>query len=281
MQTVNKLPAIGHVGEQVLLKASTGTAIAPFPIPGVYTCDPTQTDSPTYPWVWGVPTGTPGVELLSVNVALTSAQLRALRATPITLVAAPGSGKMIMPVSAVITIIPGTVPYDASAGGDLMLMWGSKQFATSHSPTALKAILEQTVNSTIIFDLSTIVSQIDTRANLNNVALLLKNSGAGEYNIGPINASALNAGGTGYAVNDIGTIDGTAGDAAYIVDSVDAITGAVKTYHLTAAGTKYAIANGVTTTPDPSTPAGSGFKVNITDAGGNGSAFVDLAYMIL
>lgn len=62
-----------------------------------------------------------GVTLLDIrhkDTKITTAQLLALHATPISLVAAPGAGKFLMFLGALAFLKYGTVPYDGIASGE-------------------------------------------------------------------------------------------------------------------------------------------------------------------
>lgn len=70
--------------------------------------------------------GASAVSLYSSIVTLTAAQVKALNATAITLVAAPGAGYFIEPVSLLARLIYGTVAYDGiAAGEDLSFKWAN------------------------------------------------------------------------------------------------------------------------------------------------------------
>lgn len=54
----------------------------------------------------------------SVDVTITTAQVKALFGTPITVVAAPGAGLAVVPIGAVLFLDFGTVAYDGIAAGE-------------------------------------------------------------------------------------------------------------------------------------------------------------------
>lgn len=70
----------------------------------------------------------PGVLLQTTVTALSSAQLLALLGTPVTLVAAPGVGFTIVPISIVIAFFGGSAAY-TDAGGAVSFSVGSASFA--------------------------------------------------------------------------------------------------------------------------------------------------------
>lgn len=55
-------------------------------------------------------------------LALSSAQILALHSTPLEIVPAPGVGKIILPISAVIQYFAGATPYTVNAGDTFMLL---------------------------------------------------------------------------------------------------------------------------------------------------------------
>jgi hypothetical protein len=81
-------------------------------------------------------------------------------------------------------------------------------------------------------------------------------------------ASALNAGGTGYAPNDTFTVSAGNMDATGIVDTVGG-SGTVTAYHITSAGSNYAINVGTPTAQAGAQPGvGTGLTIDISAVGG-------------
>lgn len=67
----------------------------------------------------------PGAGLLSVSGALTNSQIKALHGTPVQLLAAPGSGKIIQIVSTIATMqYGGSNVFTAAAGQTIALSYG-------------------------------------------------------------------------------------------------------------------------------------------------------------
>ena len=116
------------------------------------------------------------------TVELSSANLLALRATPIQVIAAPGAGKFIVIEKAVIFYHPGGAQYNVAGGGDIELLLGSNQpFATACSTN--ENILTQAsecVGNFIVYN----AADYDTLSNMENLALNVKNVGGGEYTTG-------------------------------------------------------------------------------------------------
>jgi len=81
--------------------------------------------------------------------------------------------------------------------------------------------------------------------------------------VGGIDTSVLDDGGSGYAVGDTGTVDTGNFAATYVVDSVSG--GVVVTYTITDPGGGYEVTTGATTEVGGSQPgSGSGFTIDIT-----------------
>ena len=197
---------------------------------------------------------------------LSAAQVVSLATTPITLVSAQGPGTLITPVFITVEYVPGTEIYPQNVA--LNLEWGATGAATvMFTQTGLTSLIAAGCPASVLDDTA-------ENAPLNLVA-------ATSLALGPVATSSLGAGGTLYSVNDTGLITGGGNaDCAYKVLSVDGITGAVITYSITAAGTNYAPANGVTTTADAGT--GSGLTINIlTVTKGDGTLRVTTLYDVI
>lgn len=112
------------------------------------------------------------------EVTVTSAELLALRATPKTLVAAPGTGKLLEFVSAVLLLDAATA-YAENAGGSNL---GVRYNNTTGD------LVSQTIESTGFIDQATdqmtvalpVIDPIVAKAVCENTPLVLHNVGAGE-----------------------------------------------------------------------------------------------------
>jgi hypothetical protein len=72
-----------------------------------------------------------GTETLRAEVTLTAAQVKTLNATPVALVAAPGSGKALVPTLVTVFMDYGSVAYDGiAAGEDLAVKYTDASGAT-------------------------------------------------------------------------------------------------------------------------------------------------------
>jgi hypothetical protein len=128
----------------------------------------------------------PSTTPIYVKRTLTSNEIKALRATPIELVAAPGAGYMIVPVFGFIKYHgDGATAYVCDAGGDLELLLGTNQPFGMACKTN-ENILEQTADNTGSFNMQGIVAFGDfaESATMENLALNIKNVGGAEYTTG-------------------------------------------------------------------------------------------------
>lgn len=85
-----------------------------------------------------------------VTVSLTSAQLLALLATPVTIVPAPGSGFRIVPLLVMIHMLGGTVAY-TDAGGAVSLAAGTANYPLTTNGIFLVTVSPNKRNLTMEF----------------------------------------------------------------------------------------------------------------------------------
>lgn len=121
--------------------------------------------------------------VLRAMVTVTAAELRALRATPKTLVAAPGSGYYLEFVAAHVWLDYGTVAHDApvNAGDDLAFRMtnGSGVIVATQEATGL--VNASADVHTIVQPGSIAVGVAQNVLVVENAALVLHNAGAAEY----------------------------------------------------------------------------------------------------
>ena len=197
--------------------------------------------------------------LLNSTTTLTAAQIRALNTTPVTLVPAPGAGRIVAVDSQVYVYNFGTHAFDSQAIPALFTVYAS-------APLVSLLTLSQTTftQASSQFSFANSVTgppQFAQSVIVNQPVQLLDQA---NYNAGPIITATLGVGGTGYVANDTGTIQQNNNDATYKVLTIGA-GGAVLTFQITGNGTQYVPANGVATATGGAQPGvGTGFTVNIT-----------------
>lgn len=138
-----------------------------------------------------------GTALRSLQLTLTNAQAKAFRATPVTIVAAPGVGKLIVPVTCTISLVyGGTNAFVQGGAGDnfaLKLKDGSGALLMSGG---IGAFTQNTVSafSVMVPGLAAGASSNITKANGDNQPLVVHNPAAAELtgNAGADNTFVLN-----------------------------------------------------------------------------------------
>lgn len=138
-----------------------------------------------------------GSALRSLAFTLTNAQAKSFRATPVTLVAAPGAGRLIVPVACTISLVyGGTNAFVQGGAGDnfsLKLKDGSGALLMSGG---IGAFTQNTTSafSVMVPGLAVGSSSNITKANGDNQPLVLHNQAAAELtgNAGADNTFVLN-----------------------------------------------------------------------------------------
>ena len=115
-------------------------------------------------------------QVWGTKVTLTTAQINALKATPITIVAAQGANTIIELVSVVLTYNYATAAFTVGADEDLVIEYADGTDATASIETA--GFLDQ-VDDEVRFYPSVLTAGADLEASINQ-ALQIKNTGAGE-----------------------------------------------------------------------------------------------------
>lgn len=203
------------------------------------------------------------------SVTLAASQVRTLSSAPVEIVAAPGAGKLALPliVSSKYTFV--SVPYGANADAELLL--GADFF---------EGILLAHLSDADDYAVATLgnASARGATTFANRPLVLASNNDPGDT--GAIATSTLGTGGSGYAIGDTGTVDAGSENATYAVTAVDG-EGAVTAYTLTASGTAYAVADSVGTAVV--TGGGDGaLTINIAEiTPGDGTLQVDVVYLIV
>jgi hypothetical protein len=122
-----------------------------------------------------------GVELRWAEVAISSAELLALRATPKTLVAAPGAGYLLEFVGGVLFLDATATAYVESAA-NLAVRYTDGSGAIVSQAIEATGFIDQTADT-----MTTMEPKIDAivaKTGCENKALVLHNTGAGEYTTG-------------------------------------------------------------------------------------------------
>jgi hypothetical protein len=215
--------------------------------------------------------------LSSTIVTLPAAQLRALHTTPITLVPAPGLGKVVINILTYLSLHFGTAPFQPSGADGVIVGYQGAQSQVILGP--INSFLELSA-STIFYNPANLSTVLIPASQASNLPILI--SAESDFTFGKISTTTLAAGGLGYAPNDTGVISTGSANATYQVLTVGG-GGAVLTYSITAPGTAYTTGNGVATATGGAQPgAGAGFTVNITAvAQGDGLLQVTTYYTIV
>jgi hypothetical protein len=215
--------------------------------------------------------------LLSTVTQLTAAQIRTLFSAPVTVIPAPGAGKIIALISAAFAFHFGSVQYNPATADILNLFFANLDgigeldgiaSLVSAPQSGFGALPGHTQGINVILPGS------------DNRALVLQS--AADLNAGPIVSSTLGAAGLGYAVGDTGTITNGANDATYLVTTVGA-GGAVTGYSISGNGSACVVANGNATVDGGAQPGvGVGLTINITAVSlGDGTLKVVTYYQII
>lgn len=124
--------------------------------------------------------GSVGFSAQSETVTLTSAQILALHGTPVTLIAAPGAGQMILLQQVSMEYIFNTTPYTVPVGANLRSSINGVNVGTDIAATGL---LDQNAN-TIAYSRAGNETTGITVATLANQPLVISNTNATEFTAG-------------------------------------------------------------------------------------------------
>lgn len=117
----------------------------------------------------------------TATVTLTSAQVRSLQGTPVQLIAAPGAGQALAPISAVFQYKAGSSPYTTPGGGHLMTYVGGPQNLVTQ--VSAVGFIDQSTSQ--IF-MSEGIGGIGSspQGSLENAAMMTTNDGSAEWTNG-------------------------------------------------------------------------------------------------
>lgn len=117
-----------------------------------------------------------------VQLTLTAAQLKALKATPISIIPAPGSGKFIQVLSCSVRYVFLTTAFTLNAG-TLKLYHGPVANAVPLTAALETGLIDQVVNETNI-DVAILPTGNLIDANALNVPIQVGNAGGAEFTLG-------------------------------------------------------------------------------------------------
>lgn len=117
--------------------------------------------------------------LKSKTIVVTPAQIKAIVATDVTLIAAPGAGKVIVPVRAILTLDYNSAAY-AWANSDHTLGFNLGGIAAANDAGA-QALIEASARTTVVWNAAAQATLTE------NTALLLQAGGTGEPTTGDSN----------------------------------------------------------------------------------------------
>lgn len=142
--------------------------------------------------VWLKVGGTGFQNILSTEVSCTNAEILALRATPKTLVAAPGAGKVLQFLGATLLYDFAVAAHTAGAGDDLAIRLNNAGTLTTVSQTVEATGLVTAAADTMSFANpvgTALGNPIVSKANGENMPLVLHNIGGAEFGGGNAGAA--------------------------------------------------------------------------------------------
>lgn len=129
------------------------------------------------------PADLPGATVFSATLTLTSAQLKALHATPIQIVPAPGAGLALMPLSATAEYVFVTPAYSGVTNA-IIVIAPAATLGSSNEPIQMMAagFIDQTASQLSVTPAQTVAA---AAADFSNTALMVANEqGSGEFTTG-------------------------------------------------------------------------------------------------
>lgn len=122
----------------------------------------------------------------SVTVSLTANQIKALKATPVQIVPAPGSGYFILVTKMIQKYYFGTTPFNVSGGSYMTYLYGATDAVgdTTLLHNAMDELTKSANTIMIVNDDAHVIGASLTPADVDDKALMLTQLGAGEYTTG-------------------------------------------------------------------------------------------------
>ncbi len=114
----------------------------------------------------------------TVTVEISNDDVNSLQATPKVLLAAPGAGKVIVPMSAILILDYGTNAYTETAD-NLAIGWDSASFVQAGDTIEVTGFIDQTADTITTWHMAK--DEIDAAASIANKNLCLSNIGDGEF----------------------------------------------------------------------------------------------------
>lgn len=132
----------------------------------------------------------PGGGLLQASVVITAAQIRALRGTPIQLVAAPGAGKVVVGLNAVGKFFYGGTNQFATSTGNISIYYNNTSGQVMNSNVMDTGSVKGTASVYVIQGSSNVTTGVAI-ASFENLAIVVANSSATEYTGNAANNNTL------------------------------------------------------------------------------------------
>ena len=126
-----------------------------------------------------------GAPLQTATVTLSSAQIRSLASAPVQLVPAPGPGNTIIVTNLVSTLTFGTVAYIDAGTVSLSLRYGVGPATVGTGCSALYNVITGSTSQTGVDVPNPVINPNPSPvANVQNMALMLVNTGANDFSAG-------------------------------------------------------------------------------------------------
>src|SRR5262245_4391760 len=120
----------------------------------------------------------PSGKVFTTTVSLTSAQIKAIRATPITMVAAPGAGRILEFVSAILLLDYGGTNVFTEAGNNLAVRYTDGSGAIVSQTIEMTGFIDQSADTATSAEAK--IDAIVAKTGCENQALVLHNTSGAE-----------------------------------------------------------------------------------------------------